>query len=343
MDTTAPRLISVVIPTFNRGDCVAEAVRSALSQTGGELEVIVVDDGSTDNTAEVLAAFGDKIQVIRQKNSGVSAARNRGIQAARGEWVAFLDSDDLWLPGKLAAHVQAINAHPEAVCSVVDAELEMAEGEFVSLFELRGKADPFRQRGLRSKPLLDVLDTQFGVWSCCVRRDAVLRIGGFPEDFSIHEDVQMLSRLSLEGPFYIDCFPGVRVRRVGDRKKALSYQHQQERVKSCTKLCQLYERLLGIDSLAGPERTEVERRLCGAYFELSVALNAESRAAEAAEALRTSRRHAQTSKQRLRGWVASLAGVGLADRIWRVLSPPAKGQRRSELDQGRVQTQRSRT
>src|SRR5690242_13806787 len=94
-------LISVVIPTFNRARCVANAVDSVLVQTFKDCEVIVVDDGSTDATAEVLKGYGNRVRVIQQSNRGVSAARNAGIRSARGEWIAFLDSDDIWNPDKL--------------------------------------------------------------------------------------------------------------------------------------------------------------------------------------------------------------------------------------------------
>ncbi len=108
-------MISVVIPTFNRGEMVAEAVSSVLGQkdfTGG-IEVIVVDDGSTDGTAEALALFGDKIRYLRLDRGGVSAARNLGIAESRGEYIAFLDSDDLWLPGKLSAQVSYFSENPD--------------------------------------------------------------------------------------------------------------------------------------------------------------------------------------------------------------------------------------
>ncbi len=98
-------LVSVVIPTYNRAQMVSEAVRSVLEQTFGDLEVIVVDDGSTDGTREALKPHADKIRYLRQENSGVSAARNRGIAEARGSLIAFLDSDDLWLPAKLKNQV----------------------------------------------------------------------------------------------------------------------------------------------------------------------------------------------------------------------------------------------
>ena len=93
--------ISAVIPTYNRRDMVCEAIDSALTQTYPCHEIIVVDDGSTDGTGELLREkYGDRIRYIRQENAGPSAARNRGIEAATGEWIAFLDSDDLWVEEK---------------------------------------------------------------------------------------------------------------------------------------------------------------------------------------------------------------------------------------------------
>ncbi|MBS3731361.1 MAG: glycosyltransferase family 2 protein [Desulfobacterales bacterium] len=110
-------LISVVIPVLDRQDWIAEAVDSVLLQDYAPFELIVVDDGSTDQTPEILSTYGDAIRVFNQVNAGVSAARNRGAAAARGEWIAFLDSDDYWLPGKLAAQMRFFRDNPEiAIC-----------------------------------------------------------------------------------------------------------------------------------------------------------------------------------------------------------------------------------
>ena len=97
--------VSVIIPTFNRGWILKEAVDSVLGQTYRNFELIVVDDGSTDNTAQILETYQGRITVIRQENAGVSAARNRGIRKASGRLISFLDSDDLWLSGKLERQV----------------------------------------------------------------------------------------------------------------------------------------------------------------------------------------------------------------------------------------------
>ena len=102
-----PPLVSVIIPCYNQGCFLAEAVESALAQNYKPVEIVVVDDGSVDETPEVCARYGDSIVYIRQENRGLPAARNTGIRAASGELIALLDSDDRWLPGKLALQVPA--------------------------------------------------------------------------------------------------------------------------------------------------------------------------------------------------------------------------------------------
>jgi glycosyltransferase involved in cell wall biosynthesis len=105
--------ISVVIPTYNNERHLSRAIDSVLAQSRPAEEIIVVDDGSTDRTPEIAAAYGDKIRYLRQENAGASAARNTGIQAAACEWIAFLDADDEWLPNKLQRQTEHLQRHPE--------------------------------------------------------------------------------------------------------------------------------------------------------------------------------------------------------------------------------------
>lgn len=106
-----PPTVSVVIPTYNRAHLIIETLESVFAQTYTDYEVIVVDDGSTDNTEEVLAPYRDRIRYIKQKNAGASVARNRGIVSAQGEYVTFLDSDDIWFPEKLEKQVRFFEQH----------------------------------------------------------------------------------------------------------------------------------------------------------------------------------------------------------------------------------------
>ena len=107
--------VSVIIPTYNRAWIVRDAIDSVLGQTYADFELIVVDDGSTDRTPQILDAYGDRLRVIRQANQGVSAARNRGIGESSGPLIALLDSDDIWLPKKLAVQVDFFKRNPAAL------------------------------------------------------------------------------------------------------------------------------------------------------------------------------------------------------------------------------------
>lgn len=108
-----PGLVSVVIPTYNRARLVGRAIESACRQTYEPIEIVVVDDGSTDGTADVVTRFDPRMRYYRQENGGVATARNLGLRHARGEFIAFLDSDDQWHPWKIAAQIAVLRAHPE--------------------------------------------------------------------------------------------------------------------------------------------------------------------------------------------------------------------------------------
>ena len=110
--SATPR-VSVIIPAYNAGRTIDAALQSVFAQTFRSFEIIVVDDGSTDDTADRVEAWGSRVMLHRQKNAGPAAARNRAIASARGEFLAFLDADDVWLPTKLARQVSYFERYPE--------------------------------------------------------------------------------------------------------------------------------------------------------------------------------------------------------------------------------------
>lgn len=140
--TPAP-IVSVIIPAYNAARYLADAIQSALSQTMADLEVIVVNDGSTDGTATVVEGFGSKVQLISQNNRGVASARNAGIDRARGQFLAFLDADDVWLPTKLARQLECFNHDPKLGCAgcsyyVTDEKLQILSESISAVEGLTG-------------------------------------------------------------------------------------------------------------------------------------------------------------------------------------------------------------
>ena len=182
--------VTVVIPALNAAARLPAAIQSALDQGWADLEIVVVDDGSTDETAAVAARFGDRVQLLRQGRRGVSAARNAGLRATRGEFVAFLDADDLWLPGKLAAQL------PEFADPVV--------GLVYSDFSLRREDGPDLPSYLAERPLAgegwileDYLRSQFLFPSTVVARRCALEAAGlFHEGLRGAEDLELFARVA---------------------------------------------------------------------------------------------------------------------------------------------------
>lgn len=174
-----------------------EAVNSVLAQSYHDYELIVVDDGSTDGTTEVMTEFGDRVRVLRQENSGVSAARNAGIAASRGEWIAFLDSDDLWQPRKLEKQMEWLAAHLQLKICHTD-EIWIRNGEHLNPLQKHAKPD-----GWIFKQCL-----QFCVVSpssVVMHRSLLDEVGLFDETLPACEDYDLWLRVAAKYPFgYVD-------------------------------------------------------------------------------------------------------------------------------------------
>jgi len=181
-------LVSVIIPTYNRAGQVAEAVASVAAQTFRDFEILVVDDGSTDDTFEVLAAL-ECVRVLRHlRRRGVAAARNLGAAEARGEWLAFLDSDDLWLPEKLARQMAYLEARPGLLWCQTD-ETWVRKGVRVN--------KPASHRKVGGRIFLRSLERCLVSPSAVVlHRQLLADHGGFDADLPAAEDYDLWLRLS---------------------------------------------------------------------------------------------------------------------------------------------------
>jgi glycosyltransferase involved in cell wall biosynthesis len=225
-------LVSVIIPTFNRAGVLARAIDSVLGQTYRPVEVMVVDDGSMDDTPEILKTYGDAIVSVVQDNAGPSAARNRGIRESRGELIAFLDSDDLWLATKLERQVDLLaKAGSEVPCCLCDSLIRMPSGEERSSFEIAWLR-PSEPEGLWLNPAA-VLATRFVLFSqaVLVRRRFLLDCGCFDEQLWLMEDHDLALRLALRGPWAFIREPLVRCWGAEDDRIKLSAVAQRQPVK----------------------------------------------------------------------------------------------------------------
>ncbi|HUU43234.1 MAG TPA: glycosyltransferase, partial [Planctomycetota bacterium] len=195
---TREPLVSVVMPAYNTGRFIAQAIRSVLRQTWTHWELIVIDDGSTDDTAAVVATFSDpRIRCISRENTGLSAARNEGIRRARGEYIAFLDSDDLWFPEKLAAQAKILEEDPEA-------GLTYSNYWFVDEDGVRTGAPRFSFARLADGWCLEKLlvrNAVLGPTTVVLRRSVLDRVGLFHTDLRASEDWDMWRRVAVHCKF----------------------------------------------------------------------------------------------------------------------------------------------
>jgi glycosyltransferase involved in cell wall biosynthesis len=185
----APR-VSVVIPTYNAAAMVKEAIESVLAQTYADFEVVVMDDGSTDDTESVVRQFGDRIRYFKQENRGVSAARNAGINKSLGDYVAFLDSDDLWLPDKLTEQIPLLEADPKL--GLVYCDWAVMSGEAVL------QSSYLEDLPAASGYVFDeLIQSGFILTSGVVLRRACLDdVGAFDKSLAIAQDYDLWLRIS---------------------------------------------------------------------------------------------------------------------------------------------------
>ena len=237
MSKEEPRpTVSVVVPAYNREGTLPRTLDSVLAQTFEDFEVLVVDDGSADGTAAVAEAYAgrdDRVRLLRQpKNAGVSAARNRGLREARGEFVAFLDSDDEWLPEKLARQVERFRQVPDDVGVVYCGVETVREGGAVWTFVPEHRGDVYGRLLVRNA-------LHAGASCVVVRRSVVESAGFFDEGIPAIEDYEYWLRIARHHPFdfvedplvrYHDVrAPGRKSLDVGDNMEAREWFFQKHR------------------------------------------------------------------------------------------------------------------
>jgi hypothetical protein len=201
--TTAPQF-SVIIAVYNGADTIARAIDSILEQSWPALEIIVIDDGSSDRTAERIQAYGPPVRYLHQENAGVSVARNHAVQQARGNWLAFLDADDWYLPDRLRLHAEWIQQDATLDFLTGDYESQRPDGSVIGRSmakralgrELMEKCDPQGRVILEGDDFIEYIADQFGdTHTLSLPRQTFLDLGGYPAGVPVCEDVYLLIRL----------------------------------------------------------------------------------------------------------------------------------------------------
>jgi glycosyltransferase involved in cell wall biosynthesis len=192
-------MISIIIPLYNKEHQIANTLQTVFSQTYSDYEIVVVDDGSTDRSADIVASLEDKrIHLIHQPNAGVSAARNRGVAESRGEFVAFLDADDEWKPDYLSTQMKLVESYPSCDVFATNYEFRDSKGKtkptvirFVPFHETSGILDNYFEVAANSNPPL---------WTSAVmvRKSAFEAVGGFPVGIKSGEDLLTWAKLACK-------------------------------------------------------------------------------------------------------------------------------------------------
>lgn len=266
----------MIIPTFNRRTFITGAVESVLAQGLNAVEIIVVDDGSTDGTEAALEPYGGVVRYIYQNNRGVSAARNRGVQESRGEWLAFLDSDDQWVPGKRMT--QLCRACSNEVLSFGGVEWFVDRAEDQCLLEKCGSVKWPRsdEAGYILDPILDVAEGRYlhlGTLLC--RKAAFLDVGFFDEHLCLGEDEDWFSRASTRLKFHYTTESLLRIRYHGN-------QTRPEREECLRSLITVFSEMKGRTNGLHPRaHASANRRLAAQWSHLAnhLALRGQGRAA----------------------------------------------------------------
>lgn len=239
-------LVSVILPTFNRAWTLADAVDSVLSQDYPFIELIVIDDGSTDDTPQLLDRFKKKITLIRQENKGVSAARNAGIKKSRGTLIALLDSDDIWDRKKISCQVDFFDENPDAMICQTE-EIWIRKGRRVNPGKKHKKPsgqifEPSLERCLVSPSAVMMRKRLFG------------RVGFFNETFTVCEDYDLWLRISAALPVFLINKPYTTRR--GGHPDQLSRFHSQDKFRIASLM-----QLIDGGCLSGDQKRQAARVL----------------------------------------------------------------------------------
>lgn len=301
---TASPGFTVILPVYNRAASLEPALLSVLKQSHPPEEVIVLDDGSVDDIARVLAPYDGRIRLVRQDNAGVAAARNHAARLATQPWLTFQDSDDLWTPDHLAIAARDLaQAGPEIVAHLGDVTY-VGAGYRESLFDIKSRSFPSDQAETLHRPL-DLVISGMTLQGAALRKEVFDRLGGFDTEMRMLSDTAFFCQLALEGDFLVTGAEMAEIQRLEGDEDAITSLHRKNALYGRQMHVRILDRLLPRD-LTAAEQALVDRLLSGAQFRLAQVLHETDPAAARRMLWQSARRHPSART----GWTKALiAGV----------------------------------
>lgn len=329
MPNLSPK-VSVIIPSFNRDYCIGKAIESVLSQTWNDYEILVVDDGSNDDTKNVVNCFGSKVRYIYQENAGVSAARNNGINNSLGEWIAFLDSDDEWHENKLAVQIKFIVNHPEVIAHATNVNF-IHGGVSKTLFDIRGKNSLGIEKCVFERPILLAINIMFMTSSFMIKKKSLIDAGLFNEKLSLHEDTDLYMRVALCGAFGVsnDALVNMYMRGANDN---LSFQHTDNEKNTPEIMSKVFSNILKNKNMNNSERNSIKKLLAAQNFNLSIIIFKNDGFAKAFEYIKASILISPSAKNIVKALALLFFGPKLYRNITKLFNFKRNSFRRSMQD-----------
>lgn len=259
--------ISVIIPVFNRSAFLRESLISALEEISKEDEIIVIDDGSTEDITQDIADLLPKIRLFRKKNGGVASARNYGIQKSKNDWLAFLDSDDIWLPGRFRSFRSDSSTNLPYTVHISNVRYT-GEGYSRDLFSLKPVTCNMVAPEVIDTPLAHVI-SGMTLQGAVISKSIWSKYGGFNENMKNYSDTDFFARASLCEKFKFDPTIVSNIRRLDGDDTSLTSLESKNRRKSLETWVSYLERL-SLNNVSQHQKSIINERLSGTYFLLAL-------------------------------------------------------------------------
>ena len=304
---------SVIIPVFNRAHSIRSSLHSVLDQTRPPDEVIVVDDGSTDDLTEALAPYISRIVLLKQPNAGVAAARNLGVSRATGDWLTFQDSDDVWTRDHLASTERDLSSAAADVVVHLGDVLYTGKDYAEGLFDIKGLHYPSARAERLDDPLSLVI-SGMTLQGAAIRTDVFRRLGGFDTGMRMLSDTAFFCQIALEGAFLVTGDQMALIQRIEGDDASISGLHRMNARYSCEMQIRILERLLP-RTMHSTQIAMVNRKLSGAYFRMAQVLTEVDPVSAKHVLVRSARQHPSI----LIGWGKALIAGLLGRSGYRLL------------------------